>query len=230
MATKQKPSAKVKAAKPQAQKPKAKRPPSAKPKHSASKAAKPQAKPPADTPAPDPTVAQQRISNGEAPNDGDGRGAKGRFVAGNTFGFKPGQSGNPAGPKPGSRIFQQVTNEMLLEVVPGDSTGRLWVRALVEKAFIESLKGGDKHLALIHRFTGEGQNIRLTHDGEVTVITPEAAEAKRQARWAQVAPALALAQRMGDGGEAEDSDMAADMPGGSLAVAADAAPETAANE
>lgn len=81
--------------------------------------------------------------------------------------WKPGESGNPAGKKKGTRHFSTLIREAITKVATdtGTSDDKEIVRALVEKAKMGDLKAVDM---VLDRVDGKAeQTINL--DGEVTI-------------------------------------------------------------
>lgn len=77
----------------------------------------------------------------QSPSNGhnEGRDDKGRFLPGHSHGFRPGESGNPAGPKPGRSLADSM--RALLPVTIGDTeTSR---SDLLARVIYEAAKKGD---------------------------------------------------------------------------------------
>ncbi len=73
-------------------------------------------------------------------NNGGGRGANGRFVRGHAHGFKPGESGNPAG-KPKGLALSEYCRRAVREVDPTDQAGRTFGEVIAERLVTQAARG-----------------------------------------------------------------------------------------
>jgi hypothetical protein len=72
--------------------------------------------------------------------DSSGRDQKGRFAKGNPNGFKPGQSGNPAG-RPKSITLSESFRRQLSQVVPNDPHGRTFAEVIALRVCVAAAQG-----------------------------------------------------------------------------------------
>jgi hypothetical protein len=123
-------------------------------------------------------------------NNNGKRRPDGKFAPGHDLGFKPGESGNPLG-RPKSRTLSEAYRAKLEAAM----LGGLGVADAIADQMVAIALGDDPgaavKAAVEMRRSTEGDKVE--HDGEITLLTPEQAEAKRKERWAQIAPTLALA-------------------------------------
>ncbi len=92
--------------------------------------------------------------------------------------FKPGESGNPKGKKPGTLNITTIIKKKLKEVAPTDKAGRKYINLLAESLILNAMKGnGTAIKSILDRVDGvvaEEQN--LTGDITLTVKYAEADE------------------------------------------------------
>ena len=72
--------------------------------------------------------------------DSSGRDQKGRFAKGNPNGFKPGQSGNPAG-RPKSITLSESFRRQLSQPVPNDPHGRTFAEVIALRVCVAAAQG-----------------------------------------------------------------------------------------
>ena len=120
----------------------------------------------------DPSAATSLFSSGRNPD--------GTFQRGNTFRFRPGQSGNPKGrPKSRSRFLSDRMRKNMMTPFPKDPDGRTYGEVMIDNMSINAVQGDFKaFLEVLDRLEGRSRQ------------APEKTTSDDPERWIQIGAAL----------------------------------------